>query len=78
MKSGSSSDSSFMVRSPINLNNPLEVRTIGIQALREALGPVGAVRFMQQYDMGYGDYTKEKKNEPDLNLDQIAALLKTD
>ena len=33
---------------------------------------------MQQYDMGYGDYTKEKKNEPDLNLDQIAALLKTD
>lgn len=62
----------------INLNNPLEVRMIGIQALREALGPVGAVRFMQQYDMGYGDYTKEKKNEPDLNLDQIAALLKTD
>ncbi len=62
----------------INLNNPLEVRTIGILALREALGPVGAVRFMQQYDMGYGDYTKEKKNESDLNLDQIAALLKTD
>ena len=62
----------------INLNNPLEVRTIGIQALREALGPVGAVRFMQQYDMRYGDYTKEKKNEPDLNLDQIDALLKTD
>lgn len=47
----------------INLNNPLEVRTIGIQALREALGPVGAVRFMQQYDMGYGDYTKEKKRK---------------
>ena len=60
----------------LNLNNPIEIRTIGIQALKEALGPVGMVRFMQQYDMGYGDYTKEKYENPDISLDDIDLLLK--
>ncbi len=60
----------------VNLNNPIEIRTIGIQALKEALGPVGMVRFMQQYDMGYGDYTKEKYENPDISLDDIDLLLK--
>ena len=62
--------------SNVNLNNPMEVRTIGIKALNEALGPVGVVRFIQQYDLGYGDYTKEKQNTPDISLDEIDALLK--
>lgn len=60
----------------VNLNNPIEIRTIGIQALKEALGPVGMVRFMQQYDMGDGDYTKEKYENPDISLDDIDLLLK--
>lgn len=60
----------------VNLNNPMEIRMVGMQALREALGPVGMVRFMQQYDLGYGDYTKEKQNEPVVDLDEIDALLR--
>ena len=60
----------------VNLNNPIEIRTIGIRALKEALEPVGMVRFMQQYDMGYGDYTKEKYENPDISLDEIDLLLK--
>lgn len=48
----------------------------GIQALKDALGPVGMVRFLQQYDLGYGDYTKEKQSEPDLGINEIDALLK--
>ena len=60
----------------VDLNNPMEVRAIGIKALNEALGPVGVVRFIQQYDLGYGDYTKEKQNAPDISLDEIEALLK--
>lgn len=47
----------------VNLNNPLEIRAVGLQALRDALGPVGMVRFIQQYDMGYGDYAKKKAKE---------------
>lgn len=50
----------------VNLNNPIEIRTVGIRALSDALGPVGMVRFMQQYDVGYGDYTKEKQKEQDM------------
>ena len=44
--------------------------------MKDALGNVGAVRFLQQYDLGYGDYTKEKQNEPDLSLDEIDAMLR--
>ena len=60
----------------INLSNPVEIRNVGIKALQEALGPVGMVKFMQQYDMGYGDYTKEKYENPDISLDEIDLLLK--
>lgn len=60
----------------VDLNNLMEVRAIGIKALNEALGPVGVVRFIQQYDLGYGDYTKEKQDMPDISLDEIDALLK--
>lgn len=59
----------------INLSNPVEIRNVGIKVLQEALGPVGMVKFMQQYDMGYGDYTKEKQEQPDISLDEIDMLL---
>ena len=62
--------------SNVNLSNPIEIRNVGIKALQEALGPVGMVKFMQQYDMGYGDYTREKQEQPDINLDEIDMLLK--
>ena len=60
----------------VNLSNPIEIRNVGIKALQEALGPVGMVKFMQQYDMGYGDYTKEKQEQSDISLDEIDMLLK--
>ncbi len=60
----------------VDLNNPVEIRMVGMQALKDALGPVGMVRFMQQYDLGYGDYTKEKQIEPDIGIDEIDAMLK--
>ena len=59
----------------VNLNNPLEIRTVGMKALREALGPVGAVQFMQQYDLRYGDYTKEKLAEQGMSLNDLDKLL---
>lgn len=54
----------------------MEIRTVGMQALREVLGPVGVVRFIQQFDLGHGDYTKERQNEPDEDFDEIDALLR--
>ena len=41
--------------SDVNINNPMEIRMVEMKALKDALGNVGAVRFLQQYDLGYGD-----------------------
>ena len=38
-----------------------QIRMEGWKALTERLGPAGAMRFMMQYDPGYGDYTKERR-----------------
>ncbi len=38
-----------------------EIRTIGFEALLRELGPAGAIRFIQQYETGQGDYTRERK-----------------
>lgn len=59
----------------VNLNDPMEIRAAGMRALKEALGPVGMVRFMQQYDSGHGNYTEERKRELDLDMDEIDELL---
>ncbi len=48
-----------------------EIRKRGIEALAEALGPVDAVRFLQSFDLGKGDYTKERSQVLDLELDEI-------
>ena len=60
----------------INVNSLIEIRKIGLQALREALGPVGMVRFIQQYENGCGDYTKEKYRQSDLTVEEVDALLR--
>ena len=37
-----------------------QVRITGLRALSRDLGPVGLVRFLQQFETGYGDYTAER------------------
>lgn len=32
-----------------------------MEALAKALGPIGMVRFLQQFETGVGDYTNERK-----------------
>jgi hypothetical protein len=40
---------------------PEEVRTLGLDALRNALGTVDMIRFIQLYSPGTGDYTAERR-----------------
>lgn len=50
----------------INLKDSNTVRNVGINALIKDLGITGAINFIRQFDMGYGDYTKarsEMKND---------------
>ena len=37
-----------------------EIRLAGLRALSRDLGAVGLVRFLQQFETGYGDYTAER------------------
>ncbi len=48
-----------------------EIRRRGLEALAKALGPVDAVRFLRSFDLGRGDYTKERAQMLDLELDEI-------
>ena len=46
-----------------------EIRERGIRALITYLGPVGMVRFLQQFETGRGDYTAEREQllgDPDI------------
>jgi len=38
-----------------------QVREQGISALTESLGPVDTIRFLQQFDVGCGDYTATRQ-----------------
>ena len=37
-----------------------QIRTLGLKALSQELGPVGLIRFLQQFETGHGDYTRER------------------
>lgn len=54
-----------------------EIHKQGIDALVKVLGPVDAIRFLQIYDPGSGDYTKERKQwleqDPDKYLAAVIA-----
>ena len=53
-----------------------EIRKLGIDALAEALGPVDMARFLQSFDLGSGDYTKERAGWLDQSLDEILEEIK--
>lgn len=41
--------------------SPTVLRKAGLEAVAKALGPLGMVRFLQQFEAGVGDYTKERE-----------------
>ena len=46
-----------------------EIRKTGIEILSQYMGATGMIRFLQQSETGYGDYTKERDRllgEPNL------------
>ncbi len=58
-----------MVRKSMSLR---EIRQEGIQALLDRLGPAGTVRFLQQYELGPGNYTKGRHQWLDgVTIDEV-------
>lgn len=53
-----------------------EIREKGTEVLVRELGPIGYVRFMQQFIVGRGDYTLERRRLADsLTLEELLKLL---
>jgi hypothetical protein len=58
----------------VNYNDPNEVRKVGVEALMDALGPIGMARFFQDFGLGSGDYTAERgKTLEGITLEDIIA-----
>lgn len=54
-----------------------QIREEGIEALIKKLGPDGMIRFIQQFDSGRGDYTKDRHALLDgYTIDDIVAEIK--
>ena len=49
-----------------------EIRQQGIAALAQQLGPVGMIRFLQQFETGRGDYSVERHQWLPDDLEAIA------
>ena len=43
-----------------NTSNLDEIRRAGLEAIHRELGPVGLIRFLQEFELGSGDYTAER------------------
>lgn len=53
---------------------PAEITETGFRILLRELGPVNAVRFINQFSNGFGDYTAERADAlPERTMDQIMA-----
>ena len=53
-----------MIAAKLNVTNTLELQKNGLEALKNALGVTGALKFLEQFDCGgSGDYTAEKYRE---------------
>ena len=50
-----------------------EIRIQGFEVLVKNLGPADAIRFIQSYTHGSGDYTKERKAWLEKDFDAVVA-----
>jgi len=54
-----------------------EIRQNGIEALYRKLGPVGMVRFLQQFETGRGDYSSSRREFlGDQDVEELAAEIR--
>jgi hypothetical protein len=55
-----------------------EIRTLGLEALRERLGQAGMIRFMQQFETGSGNYATTRHEWVDrMSMKELKSRAKT-
>ena len=61
----------------VQMMTPQQIRVAGLAALARELGLVGMIRFMQQFEMGQGDYSKDRHQWLDqYTVDDIAEMVR--
>jgi hypothetical protein len=61
----------------VQMMTPQQIRVAGLAALSRELGLVGMIRFMQQFEMGQGDYSKDRHQWLDkYTVDDIAQMVR--
>jgi hypothetical protein len=56
---------------------PQQIRVAGLAALARELGLVGMIRFMQQFELGQGDYSRDRHQWLDqYTVDDIAKMIR--
>jgi hypothetical protein len=56
---------------------PQQIREAGLEVLSRELGVAGMIRFMQQFEMGKGDYSKDRHQWLDqYSVDDIAHMVR--
>lgn len=59
----------------IQTMTPQQIRAAGLAALSRELGVIGMIRFMQQFEMGQGDYSNDRHQWLDqYSVDDIAKM----
>ena len=53
-----------------------DIRRKGYEALVRELGPVGMIRFLQQFETGRGDYTQERHDWLTESLEEIVEVIR--
>ncbi|MDR3634077.1 MAG: hypothetical protein P4L84_09745 [Isosphaeraceae bacterium] len=53
-----------------------QIRRDGMEALAQALGPVGFIRFFQQYETGSGDYSADRHSWLVGDVEAVAAAIR--
>ncbi len=62
-----------------NYKTEYELQKKAMEALHKTLGISGLIRFIQQFDQGYGNYTEDRQKwQKNYTVDQICAEIKTD
>ena len=57
--------------------SPAVIRKTGLEAVAKKLGPLGMVRFLQQFETGLGDYTRERSEWlKDMNIHEIVTEIR--
>jgi hypothetical protein len=61
----------------LNYQSDYQIQQSGLEVLHKNLGVIGFIRFMQQFDKGYGNYVEDRQVwQQEYSVDQLIKEIK--